>query len=246
MLTNSYAMAEAVFAVTQSPVGQAAFRLVVDRETLQVERRLVPCERGTGGIELMSAGRLLPGIRMAVLDDTGKPRADGEIGQIALAGEFVFGGYHNNAAATAAAFRDGWYLTGDLGVVMDGEIFITGREKDIIIVNGRNFYAHDIEASAARVAGIKPGRAVAFGIDNAVTGSEEVVVVAETEHTPEQYRELAAAVKLLATEELGLSAIRVHPVPLRWLVKTTSGKIARGENRQKYLAAKTGRNQWTL
>ena len=238
MLATSYAMAEAVFAVTQSPIGRPVARLNVDRDRLQAQRQLVACAPGPDGVLLLSAGRLLPGIRLAVLDEVGSPLEEGAIGEIALAGEFMFQGYYRNAEATAAALRDGWFLTGDLGAVVDGEVFITGRLKEVIIVNGRNFYAHDIEECLSHVAAVKPGRAAAFPIDNETSGSEEVIIVAETEWGPERYREISRMIKHVVGETLGLSAVRPYPVPVGWLVKTTSGKMSRRENREKYFLQK--------
>jgi fatty-acyl-CoA synthase len=231
MLATSYAMAEAVFAVTQSPIGCPVTRGRFDRGKMTANR-LKP---DRDGVELLSAGRLLPGIELRVLGDDGVELAEGQIGEIALRGGFMFEGYYNNPADTRAAFRGCWFLTGDLGAVLAGEVFITGRRKDVIIVNGKNFYAHDIEAAAAEVPGIKPGRAVAFGVENALTGSEEVVLVAETELDPTGYRAFAGRVKRIMIEELGLSAVRVYPVGPRWLIKTTSGKISRDDNRRRYV-----------
>jgi fatty-acyl-CoA synthase len=234
MLGTSYAMAEAVFAVTQSPVGARCVRLTVDREALQARGKLVACPAGADGRVLLSTGTPLPGIQIAVLSDDLMPVADGTIGQIALAGDYIFQGYHNNPAAMTASFRDGSFLTGDLGAVLDGELFITGRLKDVIIVSGRNFYAHDIEECVSRVAGVKPGRAGAFPIDNEIAGSEEVAIVAETAWGPERYPEISRMIKRAVRETLGLSAVRPYPVPIGWLVKTTSGKMSRNENRDKY------------
>jgi fatty-acyl-CoA synthase len=241
VLATSYAMAEAVFAVTQSPMGRPVARLAVSRDQLQAQRQLVACASGPNSVSLLSTGRLLPGIRLAVLDDAGSPLEDGAIGEIALAGKFMFQGYYRNAEATAASLREGWFLTGDLGAVVDGEVFITGRLKDVIIVNGRNFYAHDIEECSSHVAGVKPGRAAAFPVHNEIAGSEEVIIVAETEWGPERHREISRMIKHAISETLGLSAVRPHPVPTGWLVKTTSGKTSRTENREKYLKEQASR-----
>jgi fatty-acyl-CoA synthase len=239
MLATSYAMAEAVFAVTQSPIGRPAARLTVDRDQLQARRKLVARAPGPDSLSLLSTGRLLPGIRLTVLDESRSTLEEGAIGEIALAGEFMFRGYYENAEATEAAIRDGWFLTGDLGAIVDGEVFITGRIKDVIIVNGRNFYAHDIEECVSRVTGVKPGRAAAFPIDNEIAGSEEVAIVAETAWEPVRYREISRMIKHAVGETLGLSAVRPHPVPVGWLVKTTSGKMSRKENREKYVSQRT-------
>jgi acyl-CoA synthetase (AMP-forming)/AMP-acid ligase II len=239
MVATSYAMAEAVFAVTQSPIGVPPARLTVDSDALRARHSLLPCPPGAAaGVDLVSTGRLLPGMRLAVLGEDLSPLAEGKVGQIALAGEFIFQGYYANPDATAEALRDGWFLTGDLGAVVDREVYVTGRLKDVIIVNGRNFYAHDIEECASRVAGVKPGRAVAFPIENAIAGSEEVVVVAETALEPERHRDLGRGIKAALVEELGLTAVRPFPAPLGWLVKTTSGKISRKENAEKFLSGR--------
>jgi len=234
MLATSYAMAEAVFAVTQSPIGRMPTLLTVERDRLQSERRLVPSTGGPSSAVVMSTGPLLPGIHAAVLGAGAAPLAEGEIGEIALAGEFMFQGYYNNPEATAAALRDRWFLTGDLGAIVDGEVYITGRLKDVIIVNGRNFYAHDIEECVSRLPGVKPGRAAAFAVDNEIGGTEEVVVVAETELERERYREIGRMIKQTIADHVGVSAVRAHPVPVGWLVKTTSGKMSRKENHEKY------------
>jgi acyl-CoA synthetase (AMP-forming)/AMP-acid ligase II len=147
MLATSYAMAEAVFGVTQSPVGCPADRLRFDRDALTANR-LVP---DPDGVELLSTGRLLPGIELRICGNDGQELVERQIGEIALRGEFIFRGYYNNLAETTSAFHDGWFLTGDLGAVFNGEVFITGRQKDVIIVNGKNLYAHDIEGAAAQV-----------------------------------------------------------------------------------------------
>ncbi len=237
-LATSYAMAEAVFAVTQSPVGHSPARLEVDRETLQAEQRLVAAASGSGGMTLLSAGELLPGIEMRVFDASLQPLPEGQIGQIALAGPFVFHGYYNNPEASGLAFHEGWFLTGDLGAVHHGQVYITGRLKDIIIVNGKNFYAHDIEECVSRVADVRPGRVAAFAIDNEIVGSEEVVVTAETTLDRQEYRLLSRKIKQALIETLGLTAVRPYPVPPGWIVKTTSGKTSRKENRERYLSAK--------
>jgi acyl-CoA synthetase (AMP-forming)/AMP-acid ligase II len=240
MIGAAYAMAEAVFAVTQSPIGRPGVRLLIDRERLHTERRLIPAAPGAEGRHLLSSGRLLPGVSLCVMGEDFTPVDDGQVGQIALRGDYIFHGYHNNPQATQAAFHAGWFLTGDLGAMADGEVFITGRLKDIIIAYGRNFYAHDIEACVAGVADVKPGRVVAFAVDNEIVGSEDVVVVAETTLDPALYRKLSGRIKKAATDALGLSAIRPHPVAPGWIIKTTSGKISRKENLEKFLKERRG------
>jgi acyl-CoA synthetase (AMP-forming)/AMP-acid ligase II len=103
----------------------------------------------------------------------------GGVGEICVTAPFLFSGYHNAPEASAEAFDGAWLRTGDLGFVDDGEVFVVGRIKDVIIVNGKNIFAHDVEAAVSRLPGLKAGRAVAFGSYNQAAGSEQLVVVAE-------------------------------------------------------------------
>jgi acyl-CoA synthetase (AMP-forming)/AMP-acid ligase II len=154
-----------------------------------------------------------------------------------LRGAMIAARYCNNEPATRAAMRDGWYRTGDLGVVLDGELYITGRKKERLIVHGRNYYAHDIEAVVSRCPGVKPGRAVALGRANAVTGSEDLVIVAERASSPDPPDDAAVirSVKAAVFEALGVTAASVHFVPAGSLVKTTSGKLDREHNYRKFV-----------
>jgi acyl-CoA synthetase (AMP-forming)/AMP-acid ligase II len=147
-------------------------------------------------------------------------------------------GYYKRPDLTSSAFLDGWYLTGDLGYIANGELYITGRKKDLIIVGGKNIYPQDIEQIASTVEGVYPGRVVAFGVFNELTGTEDVVVIAESEEASAEKRQSIA-------EEIRLQVNRASDITLRkamivdrgWLLKTSSGKIARNANREKYLTS---------
>ncbi len=255
-LQACYAMAEAVFAVTQSELGRAPATLFVDRSAFVEEHRAVPTSPAAAPaaqLELMSTGRLLPGFALRVLGPDGTDLPPDRVGELAIRGPSMFAGYYRSPEASAEPFRDGWYLTGDLGFVHQGEVFVTGRAKDIIIVYGKNFYSHDIEDLAGGVDGVKAGRAVAFGLYNELAGSESVVVVAETDETDrDRQAGIAQAVKSAVLSSLDLAVGSVVLVPPRWLIKTSSGKIGRAQNRDKYLAMLTastspiaGGRQWT-
>jgi acyl-CoA synthetase (AMP-forming)/AMP-acid ligase II len=150
-----------------------------------------------------------------------------------IRGSFVFKGYYRNEAASLQAFKDGWYKTGDLGFVQSGELFICGRTKDLIIVHGRNYYCHDIEEIASTIEGAIPGRAVAIGVFDEATASEELLLLVETHiqgvETPE-HTALRRELKRAIFERLELTPRDVEFVPPTWLVKTTSGKLSRVEN----------------
>ena len=133
------------------------------------------------------------------------------------------------------AFRDGRYLTGDFGFRLDDDLFVLGRRADLLILLGRNIYANEIEGLLSDVAGLKPGRVLAMGLDDLTVGSQELVVVAETVPGTDP-KALRAAMRLRLESILGVTPRRVVFVASGWLVKSTSGKIGRAENRRKFLA----------
>ena len=167
----SYAMAEAIFGVTQDAIG--APRVAhVSRQALERDGRAMRgAPGGEGLIELVSCGTALSTVSIEVRDAAGQVLDDGEVGHIHIAGPHVFTGYRRLAELNASVIDGrGYYATGDLGFVLDGELFVTGRLKDLIIIRGRNYYPQDIEALVGEVAGVVPGRVVAFGIPDAVIG----------------------------------------------------------------------------
>jgi acyl-CoA synthetase (AMP-forming)/AMP-acid ligase II len=145
--------------------------------------------------------------------------------------------YYKRPDITSETIKDGWYFTGDMGYIADGQLYITGRKKDLIIVGGKNVYPQDLEEIANQIPGIHPGRAVAFGLFDERIGSESVVLVCELlscegeRETQEIERDLRQ--QMVQQTEVTLADVRL--VDKRWLIKTSSGKIARADNREKYL-----------
>ena len=187
-------------------------------------------------VTMLSAGRPLENVEVRVLAEDRNPLPDRVIGEIALRSNCMLTGYFNRPDATAQAFHEGWYLTGDLGYLADGEVYITGRKKDLIIVGGKNVYPQDIEYLAKEVPGEFPGRGVWFGVFVEVAGSEVVVLVAVTDATDEAARQrIADEIRVRVTKGTAVALRVVELVPREWLIKTSSGKIARGANRERYL-----------
>ena len=236
-LQTCYAMAETVFAVTQSELRRSPRTLAVDAEVLATEGRIVQVPPDApGALRFLSCGRPIPGIRLRI--DAAPPDAAGEV---QVAGEFVFSAYHANAGATEAAFRDGWYRTGDIGFVDDGELFVCGRKKELVIVHGRNYYANDIEEIVGTTPGVKPGRAVAFACYDEDTASEQAVVLLEAATVDAtDWPELKRRVRRAVFDRLGLQLGVVEVRPPASLIKTTSGKLSRGENKKRFTC---GRNR---
>jgi acyl-CoA synthetase (AMP-forming)/AMP-acid ligase II len=146
-------------------------------------------------------------------------------------------GYFNREDLTKEAFHHDWYLTGDLGYMAEGELYVTGRKKEIIIVGGKNIYPQDLEELASEIPGVYPGRVVAFGVFNADLGTEDVGIVAETDSADlEERRQMAIQIRDHVTRNSDVAARYVELVDRKWLIKTSSGKIARGANRDKFIS----------
>ena len=248
-LGTCYAMAENVFAVTQSVPGRSPAVDVVDGRLFQEQRvaeRVLGGKTGdsansgkgllAGALENLSSGRLLPNVQARVLDEAGNELPERRVGEIALRSDCLLSGYYHRPDATASAFRDGWYLTGDYGYLADGELYVSGRKKDLIIVGGKNVYPQDLEALAMQISGVHAGRVAAFGVYNSDAGTEEVAVVAEVDAVDRAEREpIAEAIRRNVTQGSDVALRRVLLVEPGWLIKTSSGKVARSANREKYL-----------
>ena len=232
-LRTCYAMAETVFAVTQSREQQAPSVIRVERAAL--DAGLVVPSAAAGAVALIASGVPLDGVELAILDEQGQAAALDRVGQIAVKAPFLFGGYHLEPDRTAGALRNGLYHTGDLGFRMGDELFVLGRRDDLLVLLGRNVFANEVEALLGDVPGVKPGRVLAMGLDDEDIGSQQLVVLAETTDQVEA-RGARVAIRSRLESVLGVSPKKVVFVEPGWLVKSTSGKISRGENRRKFLA----------
>jgi acyl carrier protein/predicted alpha/beta hydrolase family esterase len=176
-------------------------------------------------------------LTVRIQNEWGYDLPDNAIGEVVLSGDFLFEGYFNDPETTSAHLANGHYKTRDRGFMRDGELYVLGRNDDLIIVNGRNLYAHEVEALVSGVQGIRPGRAVAFGTFNSLLGSQELIVVAEREHATSAIsgQSLGLAVRDAVYDNTGIEIRSTYIVDPGWLVKTTSGKISREENQAKYL-----------
>ncbi len=238
-LCASYAMAENVFAVTQGGLDAPLTLDEIDRDAFQVERVARPAVPGRPTLIMVSNGRPIEGTEVKVVDNEGRTLAERQVGEIALRSNCMLSEYYHRPDETAKAFRDGWYLTGDLGYLANGELFVSGRKKDIIIVGGKNIHPQDLELLAMEAEGVHPGRVSAFGIYNEDLGTEEVVIAAEVD-VPEGPRreEIARQVAAHIARGSAVSVREVYLVSPPWLIKTSSGKTARLANREKYLKEK--------
>ncbi len=236
-LAVCYAMAETVFAVTQTPVGEPAPVDVVDRASLRGENFARPATGDAPAERIVSCGRPIPGMEVRVLGEDRTPLPDRHVGEIAVRSSYMLSEYYRRPDATEAAFCDGWYLTGDLGYMAEGEVYVLGRKKDLLIVGGKNIYPQDLEALASAVEGVHPGRVAVFGVPNPQTGTEDAGLVAEVDTDDEAAQnEIRAAIRRAVAAGSDVSLRHGWLVPRGWLIKTSSGKVARSANRDKLLA----------
>jgi fatty-acyl-CoA synthase len=242
-LWTCYAAAETTFAVSQSSVAVAPRVEQVARERFLKHGEALPVpDSSAAALELMSAGRLLGGTHVRITDERGEDLPERRVGEIAIRSDSLFSGYFKDPESTAAALRNGWYYSGDLGYLAEGHLFITGRKKDLIIIAGTNYYPQDIERIVSDVPGVHPGRVVAFGVDDASVGTQRLVVMAEIDDpTQIDSPDLTAAVRTAISERLDCVIHDLRLVPHMWLLKTSSGKIARGPNLRRYLAELAGK-----
>ena len=238
-LQSSYAMAENVFAVTQSDIGKPPRRLWVDARRFWSDHVAIPTDAGAeGGLCFVSSGRCLANNRFQIVAADGAPLPARAVGEILIRSDSLFMGYYNRPDLTAQALRDGWYWSGDLGFAVDGELYVVGRKKDLIITAGKNIHPQDIEEIVSSHPAIHDGRAVAFGLYNPDLGTEDIVVVAEAQHENElsNARAIEAALRNAIVAELDVAPRKIYVKPPRWIVKSTAGKPARSTTREKLIA----------
>jgi fatty-acyl-CoA synthase len=221
-VAGTYGMAETVLAVTITPLGEGMRSEPIDIERLS--RDGVATAGGARGRtrRIISSGSALEGMELRINGPDG-PAADRRLGEIHVRGASMMQGYDDGSSPAPAPFLDdGWLQTGDTGFVADGELFVTGRIKDMVIVGGHNYHAEDFEWAAERVAGVRRGRAVAFGRED----SEEVVVVVEPEDL-EAFVTLGPQVRLGVGNAIGVVPTEVVVVERGSVLKTSSGKTRR-------------------
>ncbi len=189
-----------------------------------------PIVEDPAGLELTANGRSLPGAELRLVDAEGQVVGERVAGRIQLRGRSTMVGYWRDLEASTAAFDGPWVRTGDVGFISGGELYISGREKDVIIMRGRHYFPEEIEAVALEVDGVRAGGVVAFGVVDPSGGPEQVIVVIEASG---ETAELEAAVKLHVADRLEL-LVTVKTTGSRTVPRTPSGKARRGEARQRW------------
>jgi fatty-acyl-CoA synthase len=200
----------------------------VDRRVLETERYAAPTDPGAeGSRRLPLLGRPVPGLEIRIVDpDTGTALREREVGELEIRGTSVTPGYYRRPDANAELFRDGWLRTGDLAYLLDGQLVMCGRIKDVIIVGGRNLFPEDVERAVGQLEGVRAGNVIAFGVDGD-RGRESLVVVAESRAADDDLTAVRRLVADRVREAVGVPARDIVLVAPGTLPKTSSGKLQR-------------------
>jgi fatty-acyl-CoA synthase len=240
-----YGLAENSVALTFPPKGRGPLVDTIERGNFEREGRATPASAGTADSDVLSfvsCGSPIEGNEIRLVDDKGEDVPERVEARLWFRGPSATTGYYRNPEATRAVMRpEGWIDSGDRAYCVDGEYYITGRAKDIIIKAGRNLYPHEVEELAGSVKGVRKGCVVAFGAVDAQAGTERLVVVAESnERGAARQQEIIAAIQQKISESLGLPPDLVELVPSGTVPKTSSGKLRRDSTKQLYLSGRLG------
>jgi acyl-CoA synthetase (AMP-forming)/AMP-acid ligase II len=235
-----YGMAESTLAISFSKLGSGITTDVVDGEALWSRGEAVPvAEDAERATPLVQCGERFPDhdIQVFAAEDerSEHPLPERHVGELRLRGPSLMSGYYTDPETTAQAFPGGWLRTGDLGYLASGKVFICGRSKEVIIVNGRNYYPQDLEWEASKVEGVRKGNVIAFGTMKPHNDRERVILCFETAvHGDEAHAALKGEVRRVVQQAVGLTVDDVLPVAVGVLPKTSSGKLQRAKTRDLY------------
>ena len=222
-----YGLAEASLAVSFPPPGSDYRYITVDRRSLGVGARAQRVAADDpNALKLMCEGKPIPFTSVRLVDDAGAEVAPGQVGHLLMQGDNVTRGYFRNPEANAAAISaDGWLRTGDLALWHEDELYVTGRSKEIIFVNGQNYYPHDLEAVVQNEAGLELGKVAAAGVRNPHSPTDDLVLFVLHRSDMASFLPVATRAVHLVNEHAGVEVARV--VPVKRIPKTTSGKLQR-------------------
>lgn len=248
-MTPVYGLAESSVGLAFPPPGRGPLVDRVDREALARLglARAVPAD-APKALRLVSSGLPLPGHQIRVADAGGRELPERAQGRVQFCGPSATAGFYRNPEATARLFDGSWLNTGDMGYIAAGELYLTGREKDIIIRAGHNLFPQELEEAVGRVRGVRKGCVAVFAATDARSGTERLVVLAETrEKDAAERRRMLAEINNLAVDLMGMPVDDIVLAPPRTVLKTSSGKLRRAACREMYergATASTQRAPW--
>jgi fatty-acyl-CoA synthase len=232
----SYGLAENTLAVSFAPLGRGIETDRVNRQKLAEESIAEPVAEGPDSRAFALCGKPLPGHALEIRGEDGRPLPDRRVGRIFIKGPSLMAGYFNQPEATREVItEDGWLDTGDMGYTVDGSVVVTGRSKDLIIVNGRNIWPQDIEWAVEQLPGLRSGDVAAFSLDDGEPGESVIVLVQCRTGNTAEIDALSREIKGVVNRTAAIDCA-VVPVPPRSLPQTSSGKLSRSKAKQNYLA----------
>lgn len=236
-----YGLAESAVCVATSPLNRLPRIDRIERKAFEEKNAAIftTDTKEQNSLEFVACGKPIPHHEVRIVDESQTVLAPRQIGQLQFKGPSSMQGYFGNPEATMAIYHDGWWDSGDLAYIADGEIFITGRKKDIIIKTGRNLYPAEIEELTAQVPQIRKGCVIAFATSDQVRGTEKLIVVAETrEKKPSHPEEIIVAINEKILSALDVAPDQIILVPPQTIPKTSSGKLQRAACKTAYLTGK--------
>ncbi|MBL8393293.1 MAG: AMP-binding protein [Candidatus Accumulibacter sp.] len=233
-ITPVYGLAECSVGLAFPPLDRGPRIDLIQRQALVSRKWAVVAGEGEVDVmEVPACGRVLPRHEIRIVDEDGCELPDRRVGCLQFRGPSATTGYYRNPAATAALFRDGWLDSGDYAYTVEGEIYLTGRVKDLIIRGGRNLYPYELEQAVGNLPGVRRGCVAVFASNDPVSATERLVVLAETrEDDPDRREALRQKINEVAVEAIGMPADEVVLAPLNSVLKTSSGKIRRNASRE--------------
>jgi 1-acyl-sn-glycerol-3-phosphate acyltransferase len=241
-LTPVYGLAECSVGLAFPRPGRGPRVDRVLREPFLRDARAEPAPADAAdALSLVGCGQALPGHEIRIVDETGAELPERHLGRLEFRGPSATSGYYRNLDATRALLHGLWLDSGDHAYMAEGEVYLAGRVKDVIKRGGRNLYPYDLEDAIGKLAGIRKGCVAVFGSQDAASGTERLVVVAETHEPPAAHARLRQAINLAAVDVIGSPPDDIVLAPPHAVLKTSSGKIRRAASRQAYEAGTLGR-----
>jgi len=243
-----YGLAESSVGVAFPPLDRGPLIDRVKREAFTATGRAEPADPDdAGALRFIACGRPLPGHEIRIVDKAGRELPERREGRLEFRGPSSTSGYYHNPERTRRLFHGDWLHSEDLAYIAEGDVFVTGRTKDIIIRAGRNIYPEELERAVSELAGVQKGNVAVFGSRDPVSGTERLVVLAEVRsHDAATLDRLRGEITALASDLTGTAPDDVVLAPLRTVLKTSSGKIRRAASRTLYEAGQIGAAQPAL
>jgi 1-acyl-sn-glycerol-3-phosphate acyltransferase len=240
-----YGLAEGTLGVAFPPLGRGWQVDAVEREVFSRTGEARPAKTSEGQpLEFVSSGHPLTGHEIRIVDPGGRELPERREGRVQFRGPSACSGYYRNPEATRALFEGDWLETGDKGYIAGGELYLTGRTKDMIIRAGRNIYPSEVEEALGEIPGIRKGNVAVFGSPDPRSGTERLVVLAETRETGEEaHRRLRAAINARTADLASGPPDEIVLAPPGSVLKTSSGKIRRAASRERFERGRIGRGR---